>query len=114
MSSEYFVSARLVPGGQLARSQHKSHSLQPNLGNAPTSIFEVTVAPPDPYFFQDYGRAAPGLACCPLCSALSLAFVQPVHFCWEMRVGGSGQTYTSTPSCSVSYKPLQGLLWVAP
>lgn len=41
MSSEYFVSARLVPGGQLARSQHKSHSLQPNLGNAPTSILKL-------------------------------------------------------------------------
>lgn len=41
MPLEYFVSARLAPGGQLTRGQHKSHSSQPNLGSAPTSIFEV-------------------------------------------------------------------------
>lgn len=41
MSSEYFVSARLVPGGQLTRRQHRSHSLQPNLGNAPPLFLKL-------------------------------------------------------------------------
>lgn len=83
MPSEYLVSIWLVPRGHLTRGQHKSHSLQPHLGNVPTSIFEVAVAPSDPYFFQEDGRAGPGLPGCPVCAALSLAFVQPVHS-WEM------------------------------
>lgn len=95
MPPEYFVSARLVPRGLLTRGQHKSHSLQPNLGNAPTSISEVAIAPSDPYFFQEDGRAGPGLAGCPVCAALSLAFVQAVHSCWEVCFDGSGQNCAS-------------------
>lgn len=41
--------------------------------------FEVALF--DPYFFRGDGRAGSGLACCPVCSALSLACAQPMHSC---------------------------------